>query len=134
MKDPSSQSSTSPKRSNLPWWRRWLAKVWLSYGGGLYAVGYAATFAYLEITTFFGELFEADGIVDFVTGQLFEFIIRFATDSIANMVQAFIWFLPVIEFKPPVGMLVLGVGFYVFDIYLREPVAKWILGDDEGEE
>ena len=111
-----------------------MAKVWLTYGGGLYAVGYATTFVYLEIRTFFGELFEAGGFVDFVTDQLFEFIIRFATDSIANMVQAFIWFLPVMQFEPPIGMIALGIGFYVFDIFLREPVAKWILAEQEEKE
>jgi hypothetical protein len=47
------------------------------------------------------------------------------------MVQAFIWFLPVIEFRPPFGVIVLGIGFYVFDIYLREPVARWLLREEE---
>lgn len=130
MKDPSSPSSTSPKKNKLPWYRRWLAKVWLAYGGGLYAVGYATTFLYLEARTIVSELLEADGIIDFLTDQLIDFIVRFAIDSIANMVQAFIWFLPVMSYKPPVGMIALGVGFYVFDIFLRERVAEWILGEE----
>ena len=126
MKDRSSRSSTKPKTS-LPWHRRWLARVWLAYGGGLYAVGYALTFLYLEARSMLGELFEADGPVEFLSGQLFEFLFRFAIDSFANMVQAFIWFIPVIEYRAPLGIILLGIGFYVFDIYLRKPVGDWLL-------
>lgn len=121
----------SPEQRDVPWYRRWLAKVWLTYGGGLYAVGYATTFIYLEVKTIIGELLEADGIVDFLTDQIFEFVIRFAADSIANMVQALLWFIPVLSFSPPIGMIALGVGFYVFDIFLRERVAEWLLGESQ---
>lgn len=102
--------------------------MWLTHGGGLYAIGYAITFLYLEARTIVDEVVEADGPIDFLTDHLFEFIFRFATDSIMNMVQALTWFLPVIQFQPPFGAMSLGIGFYVFDIYLREPVAKWLLG------
>jgi hypothetical protein len=61
-------------------------------------------------------------------------IFRFATDSIMNMVQAFIWFLPFFELRPPLGFILLGVGFYIFDIYLREPVGNWILGEAAADE
>ncbi|MGI9271760.1 MAG: hypothetical protein ACR2QT_08300 [Woeseiaceae bacterium] len=131
MKDPSSQSSTSPKKSNLPWHRRWLAKVWLAYGGGLYAVGYALTFIYLEAQSILEEVLEADGLVDFLTSHLLEFFFRFLGDSISNMVQAFIWFLPFFDFRPPLGFILLGVGFFVFDIYLRKPVGDWLLREED---
>lgn len=74
---------------------------------------------------------EAERPIDFLTDHLLEFIFRFATDSITNMVQAFIWFLPAIEFRPPLGVIALGIGFYVFDIYLREPVSRWLLREEE---
>ena len=45
------------------WFRRWFAKVWKVRGGGLYAVGWAATFAYLEVTTLIGEILDAEGVV-----------------------------------------------------------------------
>jgi hypothetical protein len=104
-----------------------LAKVWLTYGGGLYAVGYAVTFLYLEARSILEEVMQADGPIDFLTGHLFEFIFRFLSDSISNMVQAFIWFLPLFDLRPPLGFILLGVGFYVFDIYLRQPVGDWLL-------
>jgi len=127
MKDSRAQELTDLKKRNLPWYRHWLAKIWLTHGGGLYAVGYASTFLYLEVRTIIGELLEAEGVIDFLTDQVFDFFIRFAIDSIANMIHAFIWFLPVISFKPPVGIIALGIGFYIFDIFLRERVANWLL-------
>jgi len=125
-----SSTSQSQKQTRLPWHRRWLAKVWLTYGGGLYAVGYAVTFLYLEARTLLDEIASSSGVVDFVASHLFELIFRFAFDSIGNMVQAFIWFLPVLEYRSPLGIILLGVGFYVFDIYLRKPVGDWLLRED----
>lgn len=127
MKDPNSQSSTSQRKNNLPWHRRWLARIWLTYGGGLYAVGYAVTFLYLEARSIVEEIVEADGVIDFLIGHLFEFIFRFAIESLANMVQAFIWFVPVISYRSPLGIILLGFGFWLFDIYLRKPVGDWLL-------
>ena len=75
----------------------------------------------------FDEVIEADGIVNFFTGHLFEFVFRFLGDSISNMVQAFVWFLPLLSYRSPLGIILLGIGFYVFDIYLREPIANWLL-------
>ena len=125
-----SSTSQSQKQARLPWHRRWLAKVWLTYGGGLYAVGYAVTFLYLEARTLLDEIVSSSGVVDFVTSHLLEFVFRFALDSIGNMVQAFIWFLPVLKFRAPLGIILLGIGFYVFDIYLRKPVGDWLLRED----
>lgn len=128
MKARNTRNWKSEALAGLPWHRRWFAKIWLSYGGGLYAVGYAVTFLYLEVQTIISEIVESSGVVDFLTGHLLEFIFRFAVDSIANMVQAFIWFVPMLSYRAPLGLILLGIGFYVFDIYLREPVGNWILG------
>lgn len=132
MKDRNSPNwtSQSQKPARLPWQRRWLAKIWLTYGGGLYAVGYAVTFLYLEARTLLDEIVSSSGIVDFVVSHLLEFVFRFAFDSISNMVQALIWFLPVLGFRSPLGIILLGIGFYVFDIYLRKPVGDWLLRED----
>ena len=64
--------------------RRWARKVWKVRGGGLYAVGYALTFVYLETRTIIGEVADSSGVGDFLSSQLTEFIFRFATESIAN--------------------------------------------------
>jgi hypothetical protein len=135
LKDPNSQSSTKPKSSKspkteLPWYRRWLAKVWHTRGGGLYACGYAITFVYLEARTILSELFEAEGIVDFLTNQLFELIFRFLGESLMNMVQAFMWPVEIVQFWPPFGAIALGLAFVSFDKYLRKPVERWLLNPE----
>lgn len=114
--------------------RRWFAKVWKVRGGGLYAVGWAVTFAYLEITTLLGEIFEASGIVDFFTSQLLEFLLRFLGDSIQNMIAAFIWPVTIIEWRPPAGAIALGVAFILFPIFVKPHITKWLFPDGEPEE
>ena len=113
------------------WFRQWLAKVWRVRGGGLYATGFIVTLLYLEITTFFGELAEASGVGDFFREQLLEFVMRFSVESIGNLVEAFIWPLKVIALAPPWGAISLGLGFAAFQLFLNEPVERWLIGDEE---
>jgi hypothetical protein len=84
---------------------------------------------YLEARTILSELFEAEGIVDFLTNQLFELIFRFLGESLMNMVQAFMWPVEVIQFASPYGAIALGITFFAFDKYLRKPIEQWLLGD-----
>lgn len=111
--------------------RAWFAKVWNVRGGGLYAVGWAATFVYLEVTTVLGEIFEAEGIVDFFTSQLAEFFVRFMGDSIANMIKAFMWPVAIVQWQPPVGAIALGVAFVVFPTYVKPHITAWLFPDVE---
>lgn len=113
--------------------RRWFRKLWEVRGGGLYAVGYAATFIWLEVTTLFGEIAGADSVQQFVSGQLFEFVFRFFSESIANMVTAFMWPVLVIGFHPPVGIFALVAAFLLFPIILKPVIERWLLRDDGGQ-
>ncbi len=108
--------------------------MWLANGGGLYAVGYAVTFLYLEARSILEEVMQAEGLIDFITDHLIEFVFRFMGDSIANMVVAIIWFIPLFSYHPPLGIILLGIGFYVFDIYLRDPVGNWLLREETADE
>jgi hypothetical protein len=115
------------------WFRLWFAKVWKLRGGGLYAVGWAATFIYLEVTTVLGEIVGADGFVDFFTNQIIEFPFRFMTDSIANMIQAFMWPAYVVSWQPPVGAIALGVAYVVFAKFIKHHITAWLFPDGEEE-
>lgn len=108
------------------WFRRWFAKVWKVRGGGLYACGYAVTFIILEVRSLTDDVFESDGVVDFLTSQVFEFVFRFLSESLFNMIQAFVWPLYVVEFRPPWGVIGLGIAFVVFDRFLRRRVERWL--------
>ena len=82
--------------------------------GGLYACGYAITFAYLEVRTVAGEISESASIGEFIQEQLVEFIFRFALDSLANLIQALMWPVYMVQYRPPVGAIALGIAFVVF--------------------
>jgi hypothetical protein len=114
--------------------RAWFAKIWKVRGGGLYAVGWAATFAYLEIKTVVGEIAEADGIVDFFTSQLIEFFLRFMSDSIQNMIQAFMWPVNIVQWQMPVGAIALGLAFAIFPTYVKPHITAWLFPDGEETE
>jgi hypothetical protein len=116
------------------WFRLWFAKVWRLRGGGLYAVGWAATFVYLEVTTVLGEFIAADSFVDFFTSQLFEFLFRFITDSIQNMIQAFMWPVFIVSWQPPIGAIALGAAFVVFPTYIKPHITAWLFPDGEEAE
>ena len=113
--------------------RRWFRKLWELRGGGLYAVGYAATFIWLEIATLFGEIFGAESVQQFVSSQLFEFFFRFLSDSIANMVTAFMWPVFFIGYRPPLGIFVLVAAFLLFPHFVKPVLEKWLSRDEEAE-
>ena len=100
-------------------------------GGGLYACGYAVTFVILEIRSLTDDVFESDGVVDFLTSQLFEFVFRFLSESLFNMILAFMWPVYVLQFRPPWGIVGLGIAFFVFDRLLRKRVENWLAAETD---
>ena len=104
--------------------------MWEVRGGGLYAVGYAITFVILETRTIFGEVAESEGVGDFLTSQLGEFVFRFFGESIANFVKALMWPVFVIRIDPMWGGIALGLAFVFFDRVLKKPVSDWLSRED----
>jgi hypothetical protein len=111
--------------------RRWLRKIWDVRGGGLYAVGYALTFVWFEATTLIGEIVGAESIGSFFSDQLFEFFIRFASDSIGNMVKAFMWPFYVVQLHAPFGAFALALAFALFPKFLKPVIERWLFADDK---
>ena len=111
--------------------RRWFAKVWKVRGGGLYACGYAITFVVLEVTTVVSELAESTSIGNFLSEQLVEFVFRFASDSLVNLIKALMWPVYFVEWQPPFGAIGLGVLYFVFAKYLKKPITDWLFSDQE---
>jgi hypothetical protein len=112
------------------WFRTWFAKVWKVRGGGLYAVGYALTFVYLEVRAIFREIGEAEGIVDFFTNQIIEFLFRFLSESLVNMISAFMWPVYLIQLWQPYGIILLVGMFVLFPIALKKPIERWLFGGE----
>ena len=115
------------------WFRTWFAKVWKARGGGLYALGYAVTFVYLEVATLLGDIVEAESVTAFFTSELIEFLFRFLSDSIVNLVKALIWPVYVIQIVPPWGAVALGLAFVLFPRTLKPTIERWLFGDTIAE-
>ena len=111
------------------WFRTWFRKVWKIRGGGLYALGFIATFVVLEVQSLADDVL---GIGTIFTGQAFEFIVSFFIDSFRNTVQAFMWPIHIVQFAPPWGAVALGVAYMGFATYLKKPIESWLF-DDKSE-
>jgi hypothetical protein len=110
--------------------RPWFRKVWKARGGGLYAFGFVITFVYLEASLLIGEIMAATGVVDFFTEQLIELPLRFLSESLGNLIQAFIWPVPILEISPPWGVAILAVIYLLFTYLIKEPLERWLFHDD----
>ena len=103
---------------------RGLVRIWRSRGGSWYGIGYLCTFVYLEVMMMVEDLAEAPDIVTFATSQFFESLFRWFTESLGNMIQAFLWPLSLIG---AVGLwwgALLLVAIHVSFEYLVRPVAE----------
>ncbi len=109
--------------------RRSLRTVWDARGGGLYACGFVLTFIYLEIRMFFVDIFAAESVGDFFTGQLSELLFKYVGQSIENTVHAFIWPVHVIRFQSPWGLGVLAALYLLFPVFIKEPLEEWLFED-----
>ncbi len=110
--------------------RRGFRAVWSARGGGLYAVGFFLTFLWLELTMFVDDVAEASGVGDFITGQLFELILRFTFESLLNTLLAFLWPVYVLQYEPPVGLIFLGAAYLLFPRYVKPTLERWLFNQD----
>jgi hypothetical protein len=106
--------------------RAWFRRIWETRGGGLYTLGYALSFAALELRTLAGEFVGMGNPGDFVVEQLVEFFIRFGTDSIANLVTALIWPMFVVGWYAPWGIGLLVLAFILFPKFIRPLIERWL--------
>lgn len=103
--------------------RTWFRKVWKVRGGGLYAVGFAATFLYLEVISLADDVL---GIGALFRGEAIEFFVNLVIESFTNTIAAFMWPVDVVRFSPPVGAIALGIAFWLFPIFVKPHVERWL--------
>jgi hypothetical protein len=109
--------------------RGWFRKVWNTRGGSIYTLGYALTFAALEVKTFVTGIAGMTNAGDFVIEQLWQFLIRFSADSISNLVLACMWPVFIVTWQPPWGACLFVVAMLLFPKYIKPPVERWLFGD-----
>ena len=107
-----------------------LVGVWRARGGGFYGLGYLITFIVLEIRLVVGDVSESEGVVDFVSSQMIEFIFRFGIQSFINGFLAFMWPVYVLNWLGVWSIAMLVVGYLVFERVLRPIVEGWLPGLD----
>jgi len=111
--------------------KRSLRTVWDARGGGLYACGFVITFILLEIKMFVLDIFAAESVSSFFTGQASELLFKYIGQSLQNTISAFMWPVYVIEIQPPWGLGVLVGMFILFPMFLKEPLERWLFHDAE---
>ena len=107
--------------------RTWFRKVWEVRGGGLYACGFAVTFLILEIGSLADDVI---GIGALFNGQAIEFLVNFVIDSFKNTMTAFVWPVLVIQWSAMWGAIALGVGYWLFPIYVKPHIEDWLFEGD----
>lgn len=85
-------------------------KMWGSSGAGLYSAIAAATFVRLEVETFLDEWAATGSLRAWLREELPEFLVGFSLDSIGNVIEASIWFVPWLSDFPTRDALVLGAA------------------------
>ena len=108
--------------------RVWFRKIWDVRGGGLYAVGFAVTFLYLEILSLADDVL---GIGAIFNGQIIDFVINFFLDSLSNTIAAFMWPVDIVQWNSPWGAALLGIAFWLFPIYVKPHIEEWLFDGDE---
>jgi hypothetical protein len=110
--------------------RRWFRNVWAVRGGGLYAVGFAVTFLYLEIVEILTDDLPALFSINLLSSDLFELIVSFVIDTFMNFLTALIWPAFVVTFAAPWGAVALGIAFVAFNQFLKAPVERWLASEE----
>lgn len=85
-------------------------KMWSSSGTGFYSAMAAVTFVRLEVDTFLAEWARAGSLQAWLREELPEFLLGFSLDSIGNVIEASIWFVPWLSSFPTRDAVVLGAG------------------------
>jgi hypothetical protein len=111
--------------------KRSFRKMWNARGGGLYACGFIVTFVYLEIRMFFADILEANSVGDYVTTQAMEMVFKYLGESFANTIQAFLWPVYLLQYRPPVGLIVLAGLYVVFANFIKSPLERWLFAGED---
>jgi len=113
------------------WFRQWFRKVWDVRGGGLYAVGFAAAFLFFEINEiFFDDIPQFVAMSSVFSSELIGFGIEVIVDTFVNFVRALMWPVYFATLWPPVGAIALGMAFWLFPKYLKNPIERWLFQDN----
>jgi len=84
----------------------------------------------LEAGSFIEDFKEIGLLLD---GEVISFILNFIIDSFKNTLEAFLWPVSVLEYAPPYGAIALGLAFWLFPIYAKPRIERWLFDGEEIE-
>ena len=113
-------------RSAIGMLRTFVVRLWVARGAGFYGLGYLAAFVVLEVRMFAGEIVESDGVVELVTHQALEYVLRIGFMSFVNSFLALLWPIYVARWLGGWGLLMLLGGYLAFEHLLRPQVEAHI--------
>ena len=112
--------------------RRWARRVWNVRGGGFYACGFVIAFVVFEIQMFIDDIINFEGF-ESIGKEILQYVFRFALESLGNTIQAFAWPVYIMQLSPIWGGLFLGLGFWLFPLYLKKHIEDWLFQDDDSD-
>lgn len=104
--------------------RRGLLSMWIAKGAGYYGLGWLIAYIYLEVRLLTGEVSEATGVLEFIRGQLLEYVLRLGIMSFVNVWLAFLWPTALLEWFGAWGLVWLVLGYAAFEYGLRPLVER----------
>lgn len=63
-------------------------------------------------------------------GQVVDFVLNFVIDSFKNTIAAFMWPVDIVTAWQPYGAIALGLAFWLFPIFVKPHVEKWMFGGE----
>lgn len=113
---------------------------WTWFGSGFYGLAGLWTFAVIEITQFFGFIFNFPGFEELFGDGIIDFIITFFVNQLGNVIQAFVWFAYWPSDSIIIWILVAYLGYWAGVELARRnvefPIGDWMkrLDDSPPEE
>ena len=112
------------------WLRGWFRRAWDVRGGGLYAVGFAVAFLYLEILEIvFDDIPQFIALNNVFSSELIGFGVQVIVDTVVNFVRALMWPVYIAALWPPAGAIALVLAFVLFPRFLKKPIEHWLFHD-----
>jgi hypothetical protein len=116
--------------------RRSLRTIWDARGGGLYACGFLVTFLFLEVRMFIIDIYSAESVGNYFSGQVSDMLFKYLGQSFQNTISAFLWPIYIIDLHPVWGGGLLAAMFVIFPRFLKKPLEMWLfneIGKDQAQ-
>lgn len=108
---------------------------WTWFGTGFYGLAGLWTFAVIEISQFFGFIFNFPGFEALFGDGVISFIVEFMVNQLGNVIQAFVWFMYWPADSMVIWVLVAYLGYWVGVELARRnvelPIGRWMKKLDE---